>query len=55
MRRAEQRAGRRFPDYRSLHEWSVSDPAGFWAEMWEFLDIIAPRPADRAVDVRLRT
>lgn len=28
-------------DYRSLHEWSVTDLAGFWGSVWEYFEVLA--------------
>ncbi|MFC0247528.1 AMP-binding protein, partial [Citricoccus parietis] len=28
-------------DYRSLHEWSVTDLAGFWGAVWEYFEVLA--------------
>ncbi|KAJ2899037.1 uncharacterized protein MKZ38_003438 [Zalerion maritima] len=33
-------------DYRSLHQWSVENPAWFWAEVWSFVGIKASKKAD---------
>lgn len=35
-------------DYASLHAWSVSDTAGFWSLLWDFLGIIGDK-GDRIV------
>ncbi|MHC4082802.1 MAG: acetoacetate--CoA ligase [Planctomycetota bacterium] len=50
MQQAEQRAGRRFEGYDDLHAWSIADPAAFWALVWDFVGILASRPADFVVD-----
>ncbi|WP_462330148.1 acetoacetate--CoA ligase, partial [Thiohalocapsa halophila] len=41
---AEGATGHRFPDYAALHRWSVLDPEGFWALLWQFLDLHASTP-----------
>ncbi|MEO3758362.1 acetoacetate--CoA ligase [Mycobacterium sp. B14F4] len=33
------RAGRSFGDYQSLWQWSVDDPAAFWAALWDYFDL----------------
>jgi acetoacetyl-CoA synthetase len=30
-------------DYRSLHEWSVTDLEGFWGSVWEYFGVVASR------------
>src|SRR6266542_1185218 len=32
--------GRSFPDYESLHRWSVEDLAGFWRALWDFCGVV---------------
>ncbi|MGH7378582.1 MAG: AMP-binding protein, partial [Candidatus Methylomirabilales bacterium] len=39
-RQVESRTGRRFPDYASLHRWSVEDLAGFWRAVWDFAGVV---------------
>ncbi|RMI30990.1 acetoacetate--CoA ligase [Nocardia stercoris] len=42
---AAPRAGRSFPGYRELWEWSVADPAAFWGTLWEWFGFgPAPQP-----------
>ena len=48
-RRAAAVAGKEFPDYETLHQWSITDPSAFWSEVWRFANIQASRPADAAV------
>ena len=48
-RRAAAVAGKEFPDYETLHQWSIADPGAFWSEVWRFASIQASRPADTAV------
>ena len=48
-RRAATVAGKEFPDYETLHQWSIADPGAFWSEVWRFASIQASRPADTAV------
>ncbi len=31
--------GLSFEDYTALWEWSVTDPEGFWASLWEFFEV----------------
>ena len=42
-REAEQRTGLRFPDYDSLHQWSVEDPGAFWGLVWDFAGVIGDK------------
>ena len=37
-------------DYASLHRWSVADPRAFWANMWEFGEVIGERGERTLVD-----
>jgi acetoacetyl-CoA synthetase len=37
-----QRTGLPVPDYRSLWQWSVDDPAAFWAALWEYFEVGDP-------------
>ncbi|MGA1583592.1 MAG: acetoacetate--CoA ligase [Saprospiraceae bacterium] len=33
-----------FPDYESLHQWSVTHTEVFWESLWEYFDIISHTP-----------
>ncbi|MHC5003133.1 MAG: acetoacetate--CoA ligase, partial [Planctomycetota bacterium] len=46
----EQRTGQRYADYAALHRWSVTDTAGVWALLWDFLGIIASVPYEQVID-----
>ena len=37
--RAEHIYGKPLPDYSSLHQWSVNDPAAFWELVWDFCGV----------------
>jgi len=50
MQFVNERFGRDFQDYDALYHWSVDAIPDFWASLWEFADIIAPKPYDRVVD-----
>jgi acetoacetyl-CoA synthetase len=39
-----QRRGQPFTSYQDLWMWSVSDLDGFWASIWDFFGVGAPRP-----------
>lgn len=39
-----------FDGYPGLHEWSVSDPAGFWSAVWEFGGVPGDRGSDRVLE-----
>ena len=41
MARAGPAAGRRLGGFAELYDWSVADPAAFWAALWDFCDIRA--------------
>ncbi len=41
MRAAGEEWNREFTDYNILHQWSVTEPAKFWASVWSFCDVIA--------------
>ncbi len=49
-RAAEARTGRRFPDFRALHAWSVEDRAAFWELLWDFCGVVGTRGARTLVD-----
>ena len=38
-RTAERRVERKFPDYRSLYQFSIERPADFWRAVWDFAGI----------------
>ena len=53
MTRFLREVGRTVPqvaDYASLYRWSVTEPAAFWAKMWEFGGVVASKPADKVVE-----
>lgn len=39
-----------FPDYRSLHEWTVTDIQGFWSSIWQYFEVISPTPYSQVLD-----
>ena len=41
IQKVKQKYGIRDTNYSTLHEWSVSNPAEFWEEVWQDCDIIA--------------
>ena len=43
----EQRTGRQFPDYASLHAYSVDDLAGFWSAVADYFQVRWHEPAQR--------
>ncbi len=45
-RRIAERFEIEISDYRTLHAWSVRNPAEFWSEIWAYCDVIAARSAD---------
>ncbi|MBH0780927.1 acetoacetate--CoA ligase [Nocardia bovistercoris] len=38
-RYVESETGRAAPDYRSLWQWSVDDPAAFWGALWRYFEL----------------
>ena len=47
---AEERAGRKLPDYQALHRWSVEDRAAFWTLIWDFCGVIGERGETALID-----
>ena len=45
-----ERHGVYFNSYRELYQWSVTEIAAFWADLWEFSGVIASRGFDRVID-----
>ena len=39
-------------DYDALHEWSVASAEAFWASLWEYVDVVGSREADRVLSTR---
>ncbi len=50
MEFVNQRHGKKFDNYADLHKWSIENIPDFWADMWEFGDIVHSRGFDRVVD-----
>jgi acetoacetyl-CoA synthetase len=44
--------GLRFDDYASLWQWSVRDLEGFWSALWDYFEIRASVPPERALGRR---
>ncbi len=44
------RRGRVLDSYPALHDWSVHEPAEFWAAVWEFCSVPGTRGSDRVVE-----
>jgi acetoacetyl-CoA synthetase len=42
-RRVSETRGLDLPDTDALHRWSISDPAGFWSEVWDDTGMIGDR------------
>jgi acetoacetyl-CoA synthetase len=47
-------AGQRTGDYDLLWRWSVSQPARFWQQVWQFCQVRASRPPDQVLAEPLR-
>ena len=50
MRAAESKYGARIPDYATLYDWSIREPAEFWRLVWEFCGVIAEQQGDVVVE-----
>jgi acetoacetyl-CoA synthetase len=50
-KQVEERHGRRFGGYQDLHRWSVTDAPAFWAELWDYCQVIGTRGDRLAVDL----
>ena len=48
--RAAERHGVALDDYWQLHEWSVTEPEQFWAEVWDQLGVVASEPYRSVLD-----
>jgi acetoacetyl-CoA synthetase len=46
-----ERAGRSFPDYPSLHRYSVTEAAAFWTLVWDECGIVGERGEVAAIDL----
>ncbi len=46
MRDVEARLGLSVPDFASLYDWSIREPAQFWASVWSFCEVIAETRGD---------
>jgi acetoacetyl-CoA synthetase len=49
MRWLEAERGLSFDGYQELWRWSVEDLEGFWSSIWEFFDVQADGPCERAL------
>ena len=52
MRWLAEEKDREFENYEDLWEWSVSDLEGFWASIWEYLDVKASKPYEKVLGSR---
>ncbi len=43
------RLNRSFPDYLSLHRWSIEDIDGFWSGIWDFCGVVSSERGARVV------
>ncbi|WP_018152714.1 acetoacetate--CoA ligase [Leeia oryzae] len=46
----EQRQHLLLPDYPSLYDWSVAQPAAFWESVWQFCGVTAQKPWDSVLE-----
>ena len=49
MRWLKKEKGLSFEDYGELWEWSVTEPEEFWVSIWEYFDVKASRPYEKAL------
>jgi len=42
--------GKSFDDYASLYEWSTTDIAAFWSDIWDFIDVKASKRFDKPIE-----
>ncbi len=43
------RYGQKLSGYNELYEWSINNPADFWASVWDFCEIKASKPYDSVI------
>ncbi|WP_428310472.1 acetoacetate--CoA ligase [Hydrocarboniphaga sp.] len=41
-----------FADYETLHRWSVTETAAFWASIWDYFDVQSSTPYEQVIDQR---
>ncbi len=49
IEQVNQSRGTSFDDYPPLYQWSVDNIADFWAEMWDYADLIVHQPYQQVV------
>ncbi len=47
--RVARRRGVALPDYAALQKWSVSEPAAFWQDLWDYGGVVAETRGERAL------
>jgi acetoacetyl-CoA synthetase len=52
IRFVEAKSNRKFPDYASLHRWSIANPEEFWTAVWEHTRIIAAARGARIIETK---
>jgi acetoacetyl-CoA synthetase len=50
MRFLAERGRPAMDDYTSLYQWSIAEPAAFWAAAWDFCGVVATRRFDAVVE-----
>ena len=50
LQSVNQSHGKNFSNYDQLYEWSTKNIGAFWAQMWDFAEIIASKPYDQVID-----
>ncbi|MCZ6640646.1 MAG: acetoacetate--CoA ligase [Gammaproteobacteria bacterium] len=50
MAEASATCGRDFPDYQSLHAWSIEEPGEFWQQVWLFTKMCSSTPYPEPVN-----
>ncbi|MCB8837591.1 acetoacetate--CoA ligase [Aurantimonas sp. VKM B-3413] len=49
-RAAADLSGQSFPDYATLHRWSIEDRAGFWSAVWDFCGVVGEKGDEALLD-----
>ncbi|MHC4321719.1 MAG: acetoacetate--CoA ligase [Planctomycetota bacterium] len=53
IRKVQQKYGIGDTNYSTLHQWSISNPAEFWEEVWQDCNIVASAPYTSVIGKRL--
>ncbi|OQY00374.1 MAG: acetoacetate--CoA ligase [Desulfobacteraceae bacterium 4572_130] len=50
MQKINKKYNKNFDNYNSLYNWSIENLEDFWAEMWDFAEIIASKKYNKIID-----